>query len=100
MLVIAGSFEFDPDQRDVAVAAAIAMQQATVKEDGCLSYVMSADLERPDLIHIFEKWTSDDALQAHFRAPHMADFGAAARTAGIKATVTQYEIASEGPVRR
>ena len=99
MLVIAGSLEFDPDQRNVAVAAAIAMQKATVEEDGCLAYVMSADLERPEIIHIFEKWTSQEALEAHFRAPHMADFGAAAKAATIKATVTKYEVASEGPVR-
>jgi quinol monooxygenase YgiN len=38
-------------------------------ESGCISYTFSADLVEPGLIHVFEEWQSQDALDAHFKAP-------------------------------
>ena len=29
---------------------------------------------RPDVVMVVEKWVSLDALQAHLKAPHMADY--------------------------
>ncbi len=100
MLVVAGTLDFDPVHREAALAAAIAMQHATRAEAGCLAYSFSADLEDPGRLHVAEKWTSQEALDAHFAAPHKGEFGKAAAAAGIKnGRVLKYEETSEAPVR-
>ena len=74
MLVIGGRIRIDPAGRDQAIAAATEMMRESNKEAGCISYTFSADLEDPGLFRIFEEWESEEALGAHFKAPHMAAF--------------------------
>jgi quinol monooxygenase YgiN len=100
MLVIAGTIEIDPAKQDEARAAALEMMRATRKEPGCVDYVFSAELAQPGVFRIFEQWESQAALEAHFRAPHMAEFQS--KLGGLdvkKVQVQKYEIASIGPVR-
>src|SRR5689334_2727407 len=100
MLLISGSFEFDPAHRDQVVAACVAMQQATRAEPGCRAYVFSADLQEPNVIHVAEKWDSQTDLETHFATPHMKDFGAATKGTGLRGrSLLKYEVSSEGPVR-
>jgi len=76
MIVIAGSVRIKPNARDAAVRAALAMAEATQREEGCLAYRFSADLADPHLIYIHEEWESAAALERHFATPHMATFRA------------------------
>ena len=100
MLVIAGHIRLDPAKREAALAAAREMMRDTRRESGCLSYTFSADVEDEAVFHVFEAWESPEALGAHFRAPHMARFQAAAAGFGVKEMkLERYEIASVGPVR-
>jgi quinol monooxygenase YgiN len=46
----------------------------TLKEDGCLHYSMALDIIDNNLIRISERWRDEDALAAHFGAPHMVEF--------------------------
>lgn len=46
----------------------------TLKEDGCLHYSMAIDIIDNRLIRISERWRDEDALAAHFGAPHMVEF--------------------------
>lgn len=56
--------------------------QNVLAEDGCLQYAPCRDAETgwkaqerdPQRITVVEQWTSMDALQAHAKAPHMAEF--------------------------
>ncbi len=57
-----------------AMAAQIA---ATRAEDGCDYYGYSRDVLDPDTMIISERWRDRAALEAHFKAPHMAAFNAA-----------------------
>ncbi len=98
-LIINGELTIDPSRRDDLIKAAVTMQEASNREDGCLHYVFTADLVRPDVFHIAEKWTSQKALDDHFATPHMADFGRAIAGAVKGIEVLKYEVASEGPVR-
>ena len=99
MLVIAGTISLDPEKRDAAIEAAIPMMEATRKEAGCVSYAFSADLENPGDFRVFEEWESQAALDAHFKAPHMATFQAAMGGFGIRGmNVQKYEIAKVGPL--
>jgi quinol monooxygenase YgiN len=74
MLVVAGHVRMNPAKVAEATEAANAVMEATRKETGCLSYTFSRDLSEDGLFHIFEEWESQAALDAHFKAPHMATF--------------------------
>jgi quinol monooxygenase YgiN len=100
MLVIAGHIRIDPTKREEATAAAVTMMQETHKEDGCIAYVFSESLDDEGLYYIFEKWESEGALDAHFAAPHMAEFQGKMGGFGVKEmNVEKYGISSVGPVR-
>jgi len=93
MLVIAGTIPFDPAQREAFHAACVTLQEATRAEEGCLLYAFSADLEDPGMVHIIEKWTSEEALLAHFAQPHMKAFGDAMSAARRgNSTVVKFQV--------
>ncbi len=61
-----------------ALREAIAeMERCSRAEEGCLDYTFSTELNRPGVLRITEKWSSLEALKAHFEQPHMAAFRAA-----------------------
>lgn len=74
MIVIAGKVTVRHERRDEAVHAALAMAEATRKEEGCNAYQFSSDLADPNTILIFEEWESDAALARHFQTEHMRVF--------------------------
>ena len=99
MLVIAGHVRIDPTNHNEAVAAAIDVMTATAEEAGCISYTFSADLSDRSKFHIFEEWESQDALDAHFKTPHMAVFQGKFGALGVSEMALQrYEVASVGPL--
>lgn len=100
MLVVAGTIEIDPAQRDAAIAAALRVMEETQREPGCISYTFSADLTEPGRFRIFEEWQDEAALHAHFKAPHMAAFQKAVAGLGVRRMAIQrYDVSSVGPVR-
>jgi quinol monooxygenase YgiN len=99
MLVIAGAILIDPARLADATPAAVEVMAATQAETGCISYCFSSDLSEPGLIHVFEEWESQDALDTHFKTPHMAKFQQAMAGFGVKAVKLQrYEVSSVGPL--
>ena len=99
MLVIAGTIRLDPAKRDEAAAAALEIMKETHKEEGNLAYAFSSDLSDPGLIYIFEKWESQEALDFHFKTPHMASFQKTVGGLGVKEmNLEKFEIASVGSV--
>jgi quinol monooxygenase YgiN len=100
MIVIAGHVLLDPTQRDPAIEAAREMMVETRKENGCISYTFSADLDEPGRFQIFEEWEDDGALAAHFKAPHMAQFQKTVGGLGVREMkVQRYEVSKVGPIR-
>jgi len=100
MLVIAGHVTIDAAKREEGMAAARSMMEETAKESGCISYTFSADLSDPGKFRIFEEWESAEALDAHFAAPHMAEFQKAMGGLGVKEMAVQrYEVSSVGALR-
>jgi len=99
VIVIAGVIRIDPARSAEAVAAAREMMEETHKEPGNIAYVFSRDLAEEGLFHLFEKWRSQEDLDLHFGAPHMASFQKKIGGLGVKEMqVEKYEIASVGPV--
>jgi len=100
VLIIAGSFQIDPKTREATLAAAKEMMAETLKEKGCHAYCFSSDLSDPSVMHLFERWESENDLRAHFTTPHMARFQEAlAKLAPKVIEIQKYEISSVGPVR-
>jgi quinol monooxygenase YgiN len=49
------------------------LEQETAENDpGCLRYQWYSADEQPCTYYLLERWTTQEALEAHFRAPHMA----------------------------
>ena len=99
MIVIAGHIRIDAAKRDAASAAASEMMQQTHSEEGNISYTFSSDLSDPGLFYIFEEWQDQDALDFHFKSPHMAKFQVALGGLGIQEMkVQKYQVSSVGPI--
>ena len=96
MLIVAGTIKIDPAKRAAMEAAFDKMREATLKEPGCLGYQAYLDRSEPGTLLIFEKWQSEEALNAHFVTPHMAEFGKALGGAGVLGSdVKKYVVSSE-----
>jgi quinol monooxygenase YgiN len=69
VIIVAGTLRVDPATRAdylQAVAAATAMARTA---PGCLDFAQSADPLEPDRINIYERWESDDHLEAFRSLP-------------------------------
>ena len=77
MIVVNARIETTPEAVAAMRDAIIAMQTATLEEDGCEDYTFSVELADPGAIRVTERWTTMEALSAHFATPHMAAFQAA-----------------------
>lgn len=61
-------------------------------EPGCARYSYSVDISDPNLLHIAEEWSDDDAIAAHMAAPHMAELMGALGAAKLETiSVNAYE---------
>ena len=99
MIVIAGTIRIDTAKESEAIAASVEMMKETHKEAGCISYVFSRDLTEAGAFRIFEEWESQEALDLHFAAPHMAAFQKAMGGFGVKEMVVKkYEVSSVAPL--
>ena len=58
------------------MAAALKMSAASEAESGCRAYRFYSDLRDANTFLLYEEWESEEALAAHFKTPHMAEFQA------------------------
>lgn len=65
MIIVGGTFELDPTQRDAFLAGRLAMMRTSRAESGCLEYTFSADPLEPTRVLLYERWESQAALDAH-----------------------------------
>lgn len=65
-----GTIANNPD----TVEAMKAMVAASRAEDGCYTYTFAQDLSDPDTLIVYERWRDQDALAAHGKSAHMAEF--------------------------
>ena len=95
MIVVMGTIhlaEGDIDRLHGDIAKQMAATQA---EDGCEQYIFSRDVTDPNRLLISELWRDGEALAAHGKTPHMAEFNKAIGSATINSiSVKAYEVAS------
>ncbi len=72
MIIIAGTIDFDStENRDRAVEAGLALQQATRDDEpGCQAYCFAADPCVDTRCQVYELWTDEASLAAHFQHPN------------------------------
>jgi quinol monooxygenase YgiN len=70
-VVLAGSFRVPPEKLAALKPHTLAVIAASRAEAGCLAYSFGADLEDEGLVHVFELWADQAALDAHYQTPHM-----------------------------
>lgn len=74
MIVVTGVVEIDAEHVWPATTAAGKMIEATQKEEGCITYCLYVDITDQRKFRIYEEWASVEALAAHMKTPHMAEF--------------------------
>ena len=57
--------------------------EATRAETGCEHYAFARDVLDPDRLVVSERWRDREALDAHFKEPHMAAFNAVLGSAKV-----------------
>ncbi|MCG8348765.1 MAG: antibiotic biosynthesis monooxygenase [Chloroflexales bacterium] len=99
MLIVAVEVIVDTGAIDELRNALRTMEEATRKESGCLTYAFSVDVNDPTMLRVFERWETMEALNAHFKTPHMAAFNTAIGKIQPKSIdIKVYEIAKEVPL--
>ena len=77
MIQINGTIQLAPgtiaDSPDTVEAIKV-MVAASRAEDGCINYTFAQDLSDPDVLIIYERWENQEALAAHGKSAHMAEF--------------------------
>lgn len=88
MIQVLAIITAQPGQRAAVLEAFRANMPAVQAEAGCIEYTPLVDVDAlgkyqknfgPDTFVVVEKWESIDALKAHARAPHMAEYAAKTR---------------------
>jgi len=99
MIVIAGTIEIDPARREEALANAQPYIDGALTQPGCEAYTWAADLNSPGRVEVFERWTSEADLRAHFDGPHYKAMLVHMGSHGLKsADVSKYRVDLREPV--
>ena len=95
MVIVGGSFEVEPDQRDAFVASRRDAIKAARAEPGCLEYAVTADPIEPGRAVLYERWADQAALDAHLAGMRQAPPPPSGGVTPKSATVVIYEISGE-----
>ena len=91
MVIVAGHLTVDPSQRDDYLSGSLEAVRQARAADGCLDFAISPDLMDPARINVFERWSSQAAVDA-FRGNGPDAEQAAAIVSG---TVAEYDVGAE-----
>ena len=92
MIIVKGAVRFGAGEIARLTPAFEKNIRATRAEPGCAAYDYGVDLIDPNLLHVAEEWSGEEAVAAHMAAPHMAELMAALGSAKLEAiSVNAYE---------
>ena len=69
-VILAGTARFATATLGAAREQMVEMMRLSRAEDGCIAYSYAEDLTDEGLVHVFEVWRDQGALDAHHHAPH------------------------------
>lgn len=91
MVIVAGHILVEPEQRAAYLAGCVGVVEQARSADGCLDFSIAADLVDGGRINIFERWQSQESVEA-FRGSGPGGEQAAAMLA---AAVAEYDVVAE-----
>jgi len=92
MIIVTGEVRFADGEIPRLTPAFRTNIQATRGEPGCARYAYGVDLADPNLLHVVEEWSDEEAVNAHMNTPHMAELMTAMGGAKIEAiSINAYE---------
>jgi quinol monooxygenase YgiN len=74
MIVVVGRVQTNQGNRDELIRIGQQVAQASREEEGCIGYRLYEDTEAENAFVFIEEWANEEALQAHFATPHIAEF--------------------------
>ena len=95
MIVVGGSFDVEPAQREAFLAERVAMMRRSRAEHGCLEYTFAADPVEPGRVVLFERWTDQAALDAHLGALRSDPVDPAPQVKASSTSVVLYDVGGE-----
>lgn len=102
MLIVSGTFEVAPEDRDAFLRGREDAMRTSRAEAGCLDYVFAADPIESGRVILFEQWESEDALAAHIAAMRAARTApvadAPAPVKVLASAITKHVVASSDPL--
>jgi hypothetical protein len=97
MIIVAGTIDVAPEERDAYLEGRKAAMLASREEDGCHEFAFSADIADPGRVRLFEIWESREALEAHL-IPMRAAGNPPGSIAVLDRSVLLYDISAVGPL--
>lgn len=98
-IIVAGTYRVPPENLAALRPHMSTVIAATRAEAGCVSYAYAEDIEEAGLIHVFEEWVDQAALDAHFVSAHMKAWQEVRAGYGLyDRNISVYEIASRRKV--
>ena len=98
-IIISGTVDLPPENLQAALEAGRPLIEGALTEEGCLDYDWCPDPLTAGRVRVFERWTSEGALAAHFQNHWYKDMGAALAGFGLLgADVLKYRIDLAEPV--
>jgi quinol monooxygenase YgiN len=91
MVIVSGHITVEPAQRASYLESCVPVVEQARQAAGCIDFAISGDLVDPGRVNIFERWESQEAVQA-FRGGGPSDEQGAAILA---ASVAEYDVAEE-----
>lgn len=98
MVIVAGWFEVDPEERDAFVADRIEAMRRSRAERGCIEYVIASDPVDPGRAILYERWESQADLDAHAAAARQAPKPVVPSVAPTAVSIFVYDVAEERPL--
>lgn len=98
-IIISGTVDLDASKMDEAMIAAKPLIEGALTQEGCLDYDWCPDPTTKGRLRVFERWTSQEALQNHFNNHWYTDMRMSLANFGIVgADVLKYKIELAEPV--
>jgi quinol monooxygenase YgiN len=95
VIIVGGTFEVEPDQREAFMASRLDAMVRSRAEAGCLDYTFAADPIVPGRVILFERWESQEHLDAHLAAPHPPADPDTPAVSPISVSIVMYDVAGE-----
>ncbi len=91
MILIELIFDAPPDAHDNVAELARRTTAATHRENGCILYRFTTDLDHPNRFILIELWESEEHLTAHFAGQAFKNFWAELPPGGNLISSTAWE---------